>query len=358
MTERWTFERLIQGFIQTLETVADDVSGIEREPSRGGIDVVLNAQFGKVPLRLFVEVKRSAYPRDVRDAAFQLKRYLPDFAMDRGAIAVLISDSISAAGREILRSEGIGYYDSGGSLFLRGSGIFVLIDKPVGKTAERALASAFVGRRALALQAVWSMKRKAFGVNEIARRARVSAATASEAMTVLDRHDWVSSMGSGPSKLRKLINPRAMLDAWSEHQRAAKAPLVRRYFVPVSATAEIVDRLAQACNEEKCLYAITGEVAAQVHAPYLSGVSQVLCRLRSGPATDLVLDRLDARPVRDGWNLGVLEATSDADFALAENINGVWFAGPLQTYLDLLQSGGRSRDMAEHLRAERLEMAI
>lgn len=354
MNDHWDVDRLIEEFVTALGVVADRVSMVKCEPSRGLVNSAVDVAIGSSNLRLLLEVKRSAYPRDVRDAVYRLRPLLR-YDADPVTLPVLISDSISTAGREILRQESIGYYDSGGSLFLRASGVFVMIDKPIGKSAEKALASAFVGRRALALQAVWRNGSGAFGVKDIALRAHVSPATASETLTVLDRHDWVSSLGSGPSKVRRLVNPRAMLDAWSEYQRAAKPPAIRRYFVPGSNAAETVDRLAKACREEGCLYAITGEAAAQVHAPYLSSISQVLCRLRPGPAADMVLDQIGARPVREGWNLGVLEASSDAEFAFAESVNGVCFASPLQTYLDLLQGGKRTREMAQHLRAERLD---
>lgn len=356
-TERWDADRLMRDFTDALEQVGRLVGLIEKEPWRKSnvADAAIDIEISGEVVRLIVEIKRSAYPRDVREAAYQLGRYLSDAPQDQRRIPVLVSESISASSREILREEGIGYFDSGGSLFLRAPGVFVLIDKPVGKTAEKVLASAFVGRRALALQAVWSMGGAPFGVNEIAKRAHVSPATASETLTVLDRHDWVSSLGSGPSKVRRLVNPRGLLDAWSDHQRAAKPLGLRRYFVPGAAAADLLERIGRACQQQQCRYAVTGEVAAQIYAPYLSNVSQVLCRLRPGSAADAALHSLDARPVREGWNLGVIDAGSDAEFAFVEERNGVCLASPLQTYLDLLQSSGRARELADHLRAEQLD---
>ena len=37
-----------------------------------------------------------------------------------------------------------------------------------------------------------------------------------------------------------------------------------------------------------------------------------------------------------------------------ESINGIWLASPVQVYLDLMGSEGRAREMAKHLRQERI----
>ncbi|KRB49642.1 hypothetical protein [Phenylobacterium sp. Root700] len=353
--EHWSYHALISAFTDALEGVAAVVERVEREPHgrSHAADAIVDVEIGDRRLRLIVEVKRTAYPRDAREAAYQLTRYRSEAHFGHDMVSVLIAESISTGGREILREEGIGYFDIGGSLFLKASGVFILIDKPVGKSAEKALASVFTGRRSQALQAVWAMEGQAFGVNEIAKRARVSAATASETLTALDRHDWVSSLGSGPAKSRRLVNPRGLLDAWSEHQRTAKSAPIRRYFVPGVDVASLIGRLDEACRAEHCLYAITGEAAAQVYTPYLSNVSQLVCRMQAGPQAAAVLERLGARTVREGWNLGVIE--TDSGFALTEAIEGACFSSPLQTYLDLLQSPGRARELADHLRAQRLE---
>jgi len=37
-----------------------------------------------------------------------------------------------------------------------------------------------------------------------------------------------------------------------------------------------------------------------------------------------------------------------------QQVGGVWLASPIQVYLDLLRGEGRTKEMAEHLRRERL----
>ena len=69
----------------------------------------------------------------------------------------------------------------------------------------------------------------------------------------------------------------------------------------------------------------------------------------------LMNDRtLGARVVSEGFNLAVIEATSPGELLFRERVNGAWLASPIQVYLDLLRSEGRAKEMADHLRRERI----
>ena len=50
----------------------------------------------------------------------------------------------------------------------------------------------------------------------------------------------------------------------------------------------------------------------------------------------------------------MIEDTGKRDIAVGERIDGVAYAPPVQVYLDLMQGSGRARELADHLRAERL----
>lgn len=68
-----------------------------------------------------------------------------------------------------------------------------------------------------------------------------------------------------------------------------------------------------------------------------------------------MLSSIDARQVREGWNLGIHEIASDDELRFRQRIDDLWVSDPLQTYLDLLQAGGRAKELAQHLRSEKLE---
>lgn len=321
-------------------------------------DFILQAHIGDRPVKFVVEAKRSLFPRDAREAAWQLRNYLAhqlqsDF---RQTIPLLMAETISPGARKLLRDDRIGYFDASGSLFLAADGLYVRIDKPGSKRQARSLNNLFAGKRALALHAAWVLGNDWFGVHAIAERASVSPATASETLIALERREWVESRGAGPSKERRLTNRRALLDAWSEYQSTAKPRPMRHYYVRGTTPAELQSRLDRTCAAHGLLYEFSGIAAGQIHTPYLSSISQVTCRMSAGGPINAVLETLGARAVREGWNLGVVEAKSDGELRFHERINDLWVSDPLQTYLDLLHVGGRAKELAQHLRAEKLEV--
>ena len=45
---------------------------------------------------------------------------------------------------------------------------------------------------------------------------------------------------------------------------------------------------------------------------------------------------------------------SAGELLFREFVNGIWLASAVQVYLDLMRSEGRAREMAKHLRHERI----
>ncbi|MCY3878090.1 MAG: hypothetical protein OXF74_02785 [Rhodobacteraceae bacterium] len=266
----------------------------------------------------------------------------------------LIAQLISPGARELLRNERVGYYDSSGSLFLPAFNIYAYVDKPPPKSRSRSIRSVFSGRRAQVLHAILLRHREWFGVKDIANQARVSPSTASQVLTELEKFGWVMSRGQGPGKKRHLQEPGALLDAWQNQEAVKRRLSMRRYFVPLARAEGLVEKFAEVCAEHKAEYAITHQAAGQRYAPFLSTISQVRSRLLNGPAADRALGALDARVVDQGANLTVIEARSPGELLFRECMNGIWLAGAVQVYLDLMRSEGRSREMARHLRDERI----
>lgn len=351
---------LVDDFVAALAAIPDVSACLEqrdeRGPNRTTPDAIISLNVSGSSLLLAVEVKHSGFPRDVRDAIWKLRNAIAQLpGRNRQIVPVVVAESISPGARALLHEERVGYFDAGGSVYIPGHGSFLFIDKPAPKRAKRATQSLFKGRRALALQAVWSKGDDWFGVHELADLASVSPATVSETLTALEQREWVIVRGAGPTKERRMTGRRALLDAWTEHQKSARPQILRRFFVPTSSAGALLQRLSRVFDENGAMYAITGEAAAQTYAPYLSNISQIRCRLLAGAPSENSIRMLDARSVSEGWNLGVIDVKSQADFSFRERKDNIWFASPLQTYLDLLQFGGRSREVADHLREERLD---
>ncbi|MGH8199900.1 MAG: hypothetical protein ACREVO_05980 [Steroidobacteraceae bacterium] len=357
---------LVDHLLETLRALPDvnavqvvhEASAAERA-SHARLDAVIGLRVAGKSLELMIEANKSLYPRDARNAfwVWTMKNGLAHPAEDAlgpERVPMLIATSISPGAKEFLRHEGVGYFDSGGSLFVPAKGAYLYIDKPPPKALAKAIRNLYSGRRAQVLHALLNQHDAWVSVKALAEQAHVSPATASQVLTELERFDWLESEGQGPTKKRRLCEPAALLDAWSQ-QVATERPLsLRRFYVPGLRAEDLTDKLAQALEARGVDYAITHEVAAQRYAPFLSSVSQARCRLVPGPAADAALADLNARPVAEGTNLSLIDVKSSDELLFRQTLAGVWLASPIQVYLDLLRGEGRAKDLAAHLRRERI----
>jgi hypothetical protein len=357
MTER----QLIVQFLEALRELPEVHADLDHwEPAGSTADRWHDAQIdlhvaGKSFI-LLIEVKKAVYPRDVRQVLWQFREASHGRPKGQGKepLSLLVAESISPGAKELLRDERVGYYDSGGSLYLPAPGAYLYIDKPPPKTLAKSVRSLFSGRRAQVLHALLVRHQNWFGVKELAQQAMVSPATASQVLTELERFDWLVSRGQGPSKERHLREPAALLDAWVKQLASIRPPNLRRYYVPAVKADTLLERVGEVFNSHDAGYAISHEAAAQRYAPFLSSVSQVRTRLLIGPNADAAIGDLGARIVNEGANLAIIEAKSPGELLFCEQVGGIWLASPVQVYLDLLRGEGRSKEMAEHLRKERI----
>ncbi len=356
-----TEQQLIGRFVEALrelpevEADLDDGEPVTKQTDRGH-DAQVHLHVAGKSFVLLVECKKSVFPRDVRQVLWQFREAGHGRPAGRGEepLSLLVAESISPGAKELLRGEHVGYYDSGGSLYLPAPGAYLYIDKPPPKTLARSVRALFSGRRAQVLHALLVQHQDWFGVTELAQQAMVSPATASQVLTELERFDWLVARGQGPSKERHLREPAAMLDAWAKQLVAIRPPTLRRYYVPGTKPDALAARIVQAFDAHEVQYALSHEAAAQRYTPFLSRVSQVRARILIGANADAAIGDLDARGVSEGANLAMIEAKSPGELLFREKVGDLWLASPIQIYLDLLQGEGRSKEMAEHFRKERI----
>ena len=357
LTERQSITRLLDA-LQKLPEVHANLNHREHIGSTGdhGHDAQIDLHVAGKSFVLLVEAKKAVYPRDARQVIWQFRKASQGRPRGRGKepLPLLVAESISPGAKELLRDERIGYYDSGGSLYLPAPGAYLYIDKPPPKTLAKSVRSLFSGRRAQVLHALLIQHQDWFGVKELAQRAMVSPATASQVLTELERFDWLVSRGQGPNKERHLREPAALLDAWGAQLASIRLPSLRRYYVPATKPDTLLERVCEVFDTHDAGYAISHEAAAQRYSPFLSSVSQVRIRLLIDANADAAIGDLGARMVNEGANVAIIEARSPGELLFRERVGGIWLASPVQVYLDLLRGEGRSKEMAEHLRKERI----
>ncbi len=358
LSEAQLVDQLVEALraLPQVDAQAEPVADTAR--SDPGYDVRVDMWVAGRPLTLLIEAKKALYPRDVRQALWQLKAYrnrLGESAGARPSVSLLLAEAISPGAKELLREEGVGYFDSGGSLFLPAEAVYVYVDKPPPKTLSKTIRSLFSGRRAQVVHALLVLHDQWHGVKRLAQQAKVSPASVSQVLTELERFDWLEVRGQGPAKERHVRDPRALLDAWVKQLPSLRPPAMRRYYVPSVRSEALLEKLGRVFAARDVDYAITHEAAAQRYAPFLSNISQVRCRLLPGPAADRAVGDLDARPVGEGANLAIVEAKSPGELLFRERMDEIWLASTIQVYLDLMRSEGRAKEMAEHLRREKIK---
>lgn len=352
-------ERLVDQLLATLQAMPGVTSGLEEwgpPDAKPKVDAVVELSLPNSAYTVLVEIKRTVYPRDARDAIWkseilrEIGKPLPNTV---AAVPMVVAESISDEAKALLRSERIAYFDSGGSFFLDAPGAYLYVDKATPKAFRKTVGSLFTGRRAQVMHALLMHHHEWFGVTALAKLAHVSPATASEVLRETERFDWLKVRGQGPSKERMLVEPRALLDSWATQ---AKPPQVatQRYYVPRLKGNELVAQIDRCMNDAQTDYVLTAEAAAQRYAPYLSQVSLVRCRAGSTRADRQALESLGARPVEEGANLEVAPLHVPVDLLFRERIDEAWLASPVLVYLDLLRNEGRAKELAEHLRQTKL----
>ncbi|MEM5406009.1 hypothetical protein [Paraburkholderia unamae] len=357
LAERQLITRFVDA-LQELPEVEANLAHWERVTTRGdrGYDAQVDLHVAGKSFVLLIEVKKTVFPRDVRQLAWQLREasYERHAGQAQAPLPLLVAESLSPGAKELLRSERIGYYDSGGSLYLPAPGAYLYIEKPPPKALAKSVRTLFTGRRAQVLHALLVQHQNWFGVTELAQQAMVSPATVSQVLTELERFDWMVARGQGPSKERHLREPTSLLDAWAKQLSTIRPPTLRRYYVPGTKAEMLAVRIGEAFDMHDVEYEVSHEVAAQRYAPFLSNISQVRVRVLFGANADAAIGDLGARVVNEGANLGIIDAKSPGELLFRDRVDGLWLASPIQIYLDLLRGEGRSKEMAEHFRKERI----
>ncbi len=353
-----TKRQLIEQFLEALRELPEVYANWE--PAGSTVDhehdLQIDLHVAGKSFILLIETKKTVYPRDVRQLLWQFREisHSKSGGYAKKTLSLVVAESISPGAKELLRDERVGYYDSGGSLYLPAPGAYIYIDKPPPKTLAKSIRSLFSGRRAQVLHTLLIQYQNWFGVKELAQQAMVSPASASQVLTELERFDWLVSRGQGPGKERYLREPTGLLDAWTTQLASMRPPNLRRYYVPAMKTDSLLEHIGKVFDTHDAVYAITHEAAAQRYTPFLSSISQVRTRLLIGAKADAAIADLDARVVNEGANLVIIETKSYGELLFREQVAGIWLASPIQVYLDLLRGEGRAKEMARHLRKERI----
>ncbi|MGH2588478.1 MAG: hypothetical protein ACRDJE_26450 [Dehalococcoidia bacterium] len=329
----------------------DSVGPVTRADDQIG-DLAIAADVKGRPVRFLVEIKASGYPRDVQRAIWQFAplRQVEQLVMD---VPIVAAPAISQTSRELLRRHSIGYWDTGGSLYVDLPWALYWLDRPVPAGAPRLLRSVYHGSTASVLHALLLEPHKAWHITELAERVGVSASTTHQVCMFLEQQLWMEREGKGPRAVRLLREPGALLDAWAaEHSLAEYAP--HRFYRWSRDPSALIQTVCEALTAHGVDYALTLDSGAQQLAPFGTNAERVWLLVPASAPIEQIARAVDLRAVEEGESVTFLVTREPSPLLFRQRVGELCVASDVQLYLDLWTWPRRGKEQARHLRAERL----
>ena len=305
------------------------------------------------PVDFAVELLRQAYPRDIARAISLVKSLEPDGGIP--VVPLVAAEELSPGAKDLLRQEGIAYFERRGTLYLRWRRWIIDIRQVESKASrpKQGAMNLFTGARAGVVLAVLHSRGQWMQVNELAVLAQTTGFTCSKVLQELELLEWCESEGTGRARRRRLVKPNALLDAWADAWPPKKERRTHWYcFVPPTAGG-VQRHLAGALQASQPTFpwAFTGAAPANAYAPLLTAVGDSEIIVPMGHAARLA-ERLALEPAEKGYNVTLIERESSSLLFRDNDAHGLWNASPYIVYLDLLNGRGRNKELAKNVRAK------
>jgi DNA-binding Lrp family transcriptional regulator len=302
-------------------------------------DAVVRYAGSEIPVAIECKVRVSSA------AAHQIVHRARHLAMP----TVVVADEMTGQAREILSEAGIGSVDGLGNVRLELPGLLMRITG-TGRLHRSAAPARLSGKSGLIAQAMLLEVDRSWRVSELARHCGVSPGLAHRVLRRLEDEGVAAARGAGPNKTRRLMDPAALLDLWTEEQRDRPS----RYpaFMLAQTTDQLISSLCDGLEASAVDYALTGAAAATLVAPFLSNVlvAEVWLSIVADPSE--VCAKFQATQVESGPNVVFLQERDDAPLAFRTRNDRVWTTNVFRLYADLRHDPRRGREQSEHLRRE------
>lgn len=326
------------------------VLGIEPQNASAAktADVLVRIEAAGQLRTLVCEVKSSGQPRYVRAALLQLRSHTG--RDDQTKLPMVIAPYLSPQSQNLCRQAGAGFLDFIGNAHLSFDGIY--IDRQIpGKPARerRELGSLFTPKSAQVLRILLRDPDRAWRVTELAAAAGVSVGHVSNVRKRLLDREWALANDDGIY----LSSPDALLDEWANAYRAPAGRQMNFYTTLHGAALEAAVRPVLHVGSEDGQAMLASYSAAQWLAPYArTGTHYIYADTRGLERLQAAMDLTTASK---GQNVVVTLPDNEGLFRDSiEPAPGVVCTSPVQTYLDLVISGERGMEAANHLRKEML----
>jgi len=265
---------------------------------------------------------------------------------------LLVAGQTTAKAREILEDHGIAVVDGLGNVHIELPGLLFHLEgrrRPRGAGAT-APPTRLRGKAGLVAQALLLRPERAWQVKDLAQEIQVSAALAHRVLTRLEAEGILAVEGAGPSRVRRVTNPTALIDLWAEEN--VERPTRTLAHLLAQTPQRLVRELGLGLGRSRIDYALTGAAAGSLVAPFITAVPVVEVWVQATAAVEQICDAAGADRVADGHNVVFLQAKDDAPLAFREQVHDLWVVNRFRLYVDLRRDPRRGPEQAEHLRRE------
>ncbi|MBF0554764.1 MAG: hypothetical protein HQK96_09465 [Nitrospirae bacterium] len=283
---------------------------------------------------LIVEVKYNGQPRMARDAVNQLFRYrevCPE------SYLIFMADYISPQAAEICRSDGVGYIDVVGNVFLSIGHIYIeQTGKPNPFSRKRDIVSLVSQRSSRVTRVLLNNPWRFWKTQELADEAKVSLGQISNVNKFLLDRDWVTK-GKG----FLLTQPWLLLDEFAKAYTYRKNE-VWNYYSSMS-ISEIETTIADICGTKGIENAMTGFSGAARLAPVVHH-NHTMCYVNN--IEDVVL-AMNLKEVESGANVTLLAPYDEGVYYNTQVVEGIKIVSPIQIFLDVRGFKGGGEEVAD-----------
>jgi hypothetical protein len=315
-------------------TVVSEPAGADR-----GADDIL--EFAGSRARVAVQVKTRASAATAWQLVHEAERH-------KGKPLLLIAGETTADAREIMAEHGIAVIDGLGNAHIELPGLLVHLE---GRRPNRqARPTRLSGKAGVIAQALLLHPEHGWQVQELAQEAGLSLGLTHRVLTRLENEGLIATDRSGPRSVRRVIDPTALLDLWTEEN--TDRPIRTTAYLLAQSPRQLITELGSSLDRGGVDYALTGAAAGSLLAPFTTALPVAEVWVTATAAPEQLYHASGADSVTEGQNIVFLQAKDDTPLAFREQASGLWVANRFRIYYDLRLDPRRGREQADHLREE------
>lgn len=349
-------KNLVESLTQALKSVDIEVeaTNFELKHHGGYLDCLMYIVSPYGRRRLAIEILRQAYPRDVRDATWQLRAFKNDHDDADDIILMVAAEHLSEGAKDDLRHHQLAYFEASGTFYLRHKEWLIDIQRSSKPASRRGALALFTGAREQVILTLLVEHRNFRSGLELAEMSMTSTYSVSTVLTELEHREWIESEGSGRTLRRRLSKPAELLDDWAAVWTRRKE-IKTKWHCYASNPAKLLDQLADSINVVELEGSVfTGAAAANRVVPHLTRTDTIEIIVPPGEA-GYYAGAFGMRSVDKGANVTLIERSGASTmFAKKDTASSALLANPFILYLDLLDGRGRNKELAEQLRLQEL----